>query len=354
MTTNVAPMRIGVLTGGGDCPGLNAVIRALVRKGVPEYGYEFLGFRDGWRGPLEGDTIPLDIQAVRGILPRGGTILGSSRTNPFADSAAPGGRSGLERIKANLTGLGVDALVAIGGEDTLGVAATLHAEGVPVVGVPKTIDNDLSATDYTFGFDTAVNIAMEAIDRLHTTAESHHRALICEVMGRHAGWIALHAGMAGGANVILIPERPFSLEKVCAYVEHRFQTRYAPIVVVAEGARPEEEELALSDQRLDSFGHVRLGGVGQLLANEIEKRTGKEARATVLGHIQRGGTPTAFDRVLATRFGVHAIEAVHDRAFGMMVALRGTDIVRAPLGEATRELKLVPPERYAEAEVFFG
>jgi 6-phosphofructokinase 1 len=326
-------MRIGVLTGGGDCPGLNAVIRALVRKGVPEYGYEFLGFRDGWRGPLEGDTVPLDIQAVRGILPRGGTILGSSRTNPFAESAAAGGRSGLERIKANLAGLGVDALVAIGGEDTLGVAATLYAEGLPVVGVPKTIDNDLSATDYTFGFDTA---------------------LIIEVMGRHAGWIALHAGMAGGANVILIPERPFSLEKVCAYVEHRFQTRYAPLVVVAEGARPEEDELALSDQRLDAFGHVRLGGIGQMLANEIEKRTGKEARATVLGHIQRGGTPTAFDRVLATRFGVHAIEAVHDQAFGTMVALRGTEIIRAPLGEATRELKLVPPERYAEAEVFFG
>jgi ATP-dependent phosphofructokinase / diphosphate-dependent phosphofructokinase len=354
MTANVAPMRIGVLTGGGDCPGLNAVIRALVRKGVPEYGYEFLGFRDGWRGPLEGDTVPLDTQAVRGILPRGGTILGSSRTNPLSDSAAAGGRSGLERIKGNLSGLGVDALVAIGGEDTLGVAATLHAEGLPVVGVPKTIDNDLGATDYTFGFDTAVNIAMEAIDRLHTTAESHHRALIIEVMGRHAGWIALHAGLAGGANVILIPERPFSLEKVCAYVEHRFQTRYAPLVVVAEGARPEEDELALADQRLDSFGHVRLGGVGQLLANEIEKRTGKEARATVLGHIQRGGTPTAFDRVLATRFGVHAIEAVHDGAFGMMVALHGTQIVRVPLGEATRELKLVPPERYAEAEVFFG
>ena len=354
MTANVAPMRIGVLTGGGDCPGLNAVIRALVRKGTPEYGYEFLGFRDGWRGPLEGDTVPLDIQAVRGILPRGGTILGSSRTNPLADSAASGGRSGLERIRANLAGLGVDALVAIGGEDTLGVAATLYAEGVPVVGVPKTIDNDIGATDYTFGFDTAVNIAMEAIDRLHTTAESHHRALIIEVMGRHAGWIALHAGMAGGANVILIPERPFSLEQVCAYVEHRFQTRYAPLVVVAEGARPEEDELALSDQRLDAFGHVRLGGVGQLLANEIEKRTGKEARATVLGHIQRGGTPTAFDRVLATRFGVHAIEAVHDGAFGMMVALRGTQIIRAPIGEATRELKLVPPDRYAEAEVFFG
>jgi ATP-dependent phosphofructokinase / diphosphate-dependent phosphofructokinase len=347
-------MRVGVLTGGGDCPGLNAVIRALVRRGVPEWGYEFVGFRDGWRGPLEGDTIPLDVQAVRGILPRGGTILGSSRTNPLAESAVGGGRSGVERIKDNLAGLGVDALVAIGGEDTLGVAARLHAEGVAVVGVPKTIDNDLGATDYTFGFDTAVNIAMEAIDRLHTTAESHHRALIVEVMGRHAGWIALHAGMAGGANVILIPEKPFSIGKVCAYVEHRFQTRYAPLIVVAEGATPQEEDLAVTDQRLDAFGHVRLGGIGQLLAAEIEKRTGKEARATVLGHIQRGGTPTAFDRVLATRFGVHAIDAVHDGAFGMMVALRGTEIVRVPLAEATSELKLVPPARYAEAEVFFG
>jgi 6-phosphofructokinase 1 len=322
---------------------------------MPEYGFEFIGFRDGWRGPLEGDTIPLDVQAVRGILPRGGTILGSSRTNPLAESAGGGGRPGLERIKDNLAGLGVDALVAIGGEDTLGVAARLHDEGIPVVGVPKTIDNDLGATDHTFGFDTAVNIAMEAIDRLHTTAESHHRALICEVMGRNAGWIALHAGMAGGANVILIPEKPFSMEKVCAYVEHRFQTRYAPIVVVAEGARPQEEEsLTVADERLDAFGHVRLGGIGQMLANEIEKRTGKEARATVLGHIQRGGTPTAFDRVLATRFGVHAIDAVRDGAFGTMVALRGTGIVRVSLADATREPKLVPPERYEEAEVFFG
>jgi ATP-dependent phosphofructokinase / diphosphate-dependent phosphofructokinase len=347
-------MRVGVLTGGGDCPGLNAVIRALVRRGTPEYGYEFIGFRDGWRGPLEGDTIPLDVRAVRGILPRGGTILGSSRTNPLAGSAAGGGQSGIERIKDNLAGLGVDALVAIGGEDTLGVAAALHEEGVPVVGVPKTIDNDLGATDYTFGFDTAVNIAMEAIDRLHTTAESHHRTLIIEVMGRHAGWIALHAGVAGGANVILIPEKPFSVDKVVQYVEHRFQTRYAPILVVSEGAKPEDGDIALSDQRLDAFGHVRLGGIGQMLAGEIEKRTGKEARVTVLGHIQRGGTPTAFDRVLATRFGVHAIEAVHDGAFGMMVALRGAQIVRVTLAEATREPKLVPPERYAEAEVFFG
>jgi ATP-dependent phosphofructokinase / diphosphate-dependent phosphofructokinase len=346
-------MRVGVLTGGGDCPGLNAVIRAVVRKGVQEYGLEFVGFRDGWRGPLEGDTVPLDIQAVRGILPRGGTILGSSRTNPIKQGDS-GGRNGIERIKDNLAGLGVDALIAIGGEDTLGVATKLGEQGVPVVGVPKTIDNDLSATDYTFGFDTAVNIAMEAIDRLHTTAESHHRALIVEVMGRHAGWIALHAGLAGGANVILIPERPFDIEKVCSYVQHRFQTRYAPIVVVAEGAHPQAEGMALADEQLDSFGHVRLGGVGQMLAGEIEKRTGKEARCTVLGHIQRGGTPTAYDRVLATRFGVHAVEAVHDEAFGVMVALRGTDIVRVPLSAATAELKLVPPDRYAEAEVFFG
>jgi 6-phosphofructokinase 1 len=342
-----------VLTGGGDCPGLNAVIRAVVRKGVQEYGYEFVGFRDGWRGPLEGDTAVLDVQAVRGILPRGGTILGTSRTNPLKDDGS-GARPGVERIKDNLAGLGVDALVAIGGEDTLGVATRLYEEGINVVGVPKTIDNDLGATDYTFGFDTAVNIAMEAIDRLHTTAESHHRALICEVMGRHAGWIALHAGLAGGANVILIPEKPFDIEKVCAYVQHRFQTRYSPLVVVAEGAHPAEEDLALAEQGLDAFGHARLGGVGQMLADEIEKRTGKEARLAVLGHIQRGGTPTAFDRVLATRFGVHAISAVHDGAFGTMVALRSTDIVRVPLAEATRQLKLVPPERYAEAEVFFG
>ena len=347
-------MRVGVLTGGGDCPGLNAVIRAIVRTGAAEYGYDFTGFRDGWRGPLEGDTMPLDVQAVRGILPRGGTILGSSRTNPLGESAAAGGRSGLDRVKGNLATLGVDALVAIGGEDTLGVAGRLCEAGVNVVGVPKTIDNDLSATDYTFGFDTAVNIAMEAIDRLHTTAESHHRALIVEVMGRSAGWIALHAGMAGGANVILIPEQPFDIEQVCAWVQHRFQTQYAPIVVVAEGAHPKDGTDTLVAQERDAFGHVRYGGVGQMLASEIESRTGKEARATVLGHVQRGGTPTAFDRVLATRFGAHAIRAVADCAYGSMVALRGTDIVRVPIAAATSELKLVPPERYAEAELFFG
>jgi 6-phosphofructokinase 1 len=346
-------MRVGVLTGGGDCPGLNAVIRAVVRTGIAEHGFEFIGFRDGWRGPLEGDTMPLDVAGVRGILPRGGTILGTSRTNPLGESAASGGRSGIERIKGNLDGLGVDALVAIGGEDTLGVAARLHSDGLRVVGVPKTIDNDLGGTDYTFGFDTAVNIAMEAIDRLHTTAESHHRALIVEVMGRSVGWIALHAGMAGGANVILIPEQPFDIDQVCGWVEHRFQTQYAPIVVVAEGAHPKEVAEVAAEQR-DAFGHVRYGGVGQMLASEIEKRTGKEARVAVLGHIQRGGTPTAFDRVLATRFGVHAALAVAEGAFGSMVALRGTDIVRVPLAEATREVKAVPATRYAEAAHFFG
>ena len=347
-------MRVGILTGGGDCPGLNAVIRAIVRTGTFDHDCEFIGFRDGWRGPLEADAQPLDITAVRGILPRGGTILGSSRTNPLSDKATADGMTGLERITANLSSLGIDALIAIGGEDTLGVAGKLYDAGIKVVGVPKTIDNDLGATDYTFGFDTAVNIAMEAIDRLHTTAESHHRALIVEVMGRHAGWIALHAGLAGGANVILIPEHPFDIEEVCNYVQQRFQTRYAPIVVVAEGAHPKTVATSVIDTELDSFGHTRLGGVGQLLAEEIERRTGKEARATVLGHIQRGGTPTAFDRVLATRFGIHAIRAVADGAFGSMVALRGTEIVRVPIADATRELKLVPPERYAEAEVFFG
>jgi phosphofructokinase-like protein len=341
-------VRIGVLTGGGDCPGLNAVIRAVVRKGVGILGHEFIGFRDGWRGPLEGNTTALGIPEVRGILPRGGTILGSSRTNPFAVDG------GVDRVVENLHRLHVDALIAIGGEDTLGVATKLHERGVNVVGVPKTIDNDLNATDYTFGFDTAVNIAMEAIDRLHTTAESHHRALIVEVMGRHAGWIALHAGMAGGANVILLPEFPFSLERVCAYVESRFQAHYAPIIVVAEGATPDGGENATIDKGLDAFGHVRLGGIGEWLAGEIEKSTGKEARTTVLGHIQRGGTPTAFDRMLATRFGLHAIDAVNDRDWGTMVALRGTDIVRVSLADATTALKLVTPEFYNEAEVFFG
>jgi 6-phosphofructokinase 1 len=341
-------MRVGVLTGGGDCPGLNAVIRAAVRKGVKEYGYEFLGFRDGWKGPLEGITIPLDIQSTRGLLPRGGTILGSSRTNPFAIEG------GVERIIANLAAAGIDALIAIGGEDTLGVATRLHALGVHVIGVPKTIDNDLNATDYTFGFDTAVNIAVEAIDRLHTTAESHHRTLIVEVMGRHAGWIALHSGLAGGASCILIPEVPFSIEKVCEYVESRYKYNYAPIIVVAEGALPQAGNLVTKDGSLDAFGHVRLSGIGEWLAKEIESRTGKEARVSVLGYIQRGGTPTAFDRVLATRFGLHAITAIRDGDWGKMVALQGTHIVRVPLAAATEKLKVVEPALYAESEVFFG
>ena len=341
-------MRIGVLTGGGDCPGLNAVIRAVVRKGVEVYGHEFVGYRDGWKGPLEGSTMELGVPQVRGILPRGGTILGSSRTNPIKVEG------GVDRIRDNLAAAGVDALVAIGGEDTLGVATQLAAAGLTVVGVPKTIDNDLGATDYTFGFDTAVQIAVDAIDRLHTTAESHHRALIVEVMGRHAGWIALHSGLAGGANVILIPERPFDIDKVCDYVKARFERHYAPIIVVAEGAQPAAGTMALQEGERDAFGHVRLGGIGHVLEREIEARTGFESRQTVLGHVQRGGTPTAYDRVLATRFGLHAIDAVHEGDSGVMVALQGTEIVRVPLAAATTALKTVPVERYAEAEVFFG
>ena len=345
-------MRVGVLTGGGDCPGLNAVIRAVVRKGVHTHDFEFVGYRDGWKGPLEGLTMPLGIEQCRGILPRGGTILGSSRTNPFKLD------DGVEQIRANLEKDGVDALVAIGGEDTLGVATKLADLGVSVVGVPKTIDNDLSGTDFTFGFDTAVNIATEAIDRLHTTAESHHRVLVVEVMGRHAGWIALHSGIAGGASMVLIPEQPFDIEEVCAHVETRFKSQYAPIVVVSEGAVPREAEggsdMTLLNSELDAFGHVRLGGIGDRLAGEIERRTGKEARAVVLGHIQRGGTPTAFDRWLATRFGLQAADAVADGEFGTMMALRGTDIVRLPLSEGTAQLKLVSEREYAEAQVFFG
>jgi ATP-dependent phosphofructokinase / diphosphate-dependent phosphofructokinase len=342
-------MKVGVLTGGGDCPGLNAVIRAVVRKGVNVHGFEFVGYRDGWKGPLEGLTMNLGIKQCRGILPRGGTILGSSRTNPFKIDG------GVERIQENLAAEDVDALVAIGGEDTLGVATKLADLGVNVVGVPKTIDNDLSGTDFTFGFDTAVNIATEAIDRLHTTAESHHRVLVVEVMGRHAGWIALHAGIAGGASTVLIPENPFDIDAVCEHVTKRFETQYAPIIVVSEGAVPRDGGgMTLVSLERDAFGHVRLGGIGDRLANEIEERTGAEARAVVLGHIQRGGTPTAFDRWLATRFGLHAIDAVADGDFGTMVALRGANIERVKLVEGTGELKLVSPAEYAEAEVFFG
>ncbi|EWC64046.1 6-phosphofructokinase [Actinokineospora spheciospongiae] len=341
-------MRVGVLTGGGDCPGLNAVIRAVVRKGVETLGWEVVGFRDGWQGPLEGRSRPITLDDVEDILTRGGTILGSSRTNPYQVEG------GVDRIRAVLAEQGVDALIAIGGEDTLGVAKRLTDDGIGVVGVPKTIDNDLNATDYTFGFDTAVHIATEAIDRLRTTAESHHRALVVEVMGRHAGWIALHSGLAGGANVILVPERHFSVDKVIEWVRRRFEREYAPIIVVAEGALPEGGDEVLLTGEKDAFGHVRLGGIGTWLAEEIAERTGEESRAVVLGHTQRGGVPTAYDRVLATRFGLHAVDAVADRDFGVMVALRGTDIVRVRLAEATAELKTVPVERYAEAEVFFG
>ena len=340
-------MKVGILTGGGDCPGLNAVIRAIVRKSV-QAGDEVVGFRDGWRGVLEGDTVPMDLASVRGILPRGGTVLGTSRTNPYALEG------GADRVLATLERLEVDALIPIGGEDTLGVATKLAEAGVRVVGVPKTIDNDLDATDYTFGFDTALGVATEAIDRLHTTGDSHHRTLVVEVMGRHAGWIALHAGMGGGATVVLIPEQPFDVDAVVAHCQHRFDSGYSPIVVVSEGATPKDGGLVLATGEQDAFGHVRLGGIGTALASLIEARTGRESRAVVLGHIQRGGTPSPFDRVLATRFGLAALDAVHDGASGVMVALRGTDIVRVPLAEATAQLKLVPVERYAEVEVFFG
>ena len=341
-------MKIGVLTGGGDCPGLNAVIRAVVRRGAADWDNEFVGYRDGWKGPLENFTKPLGIEQVRGILPRGGTILGSSRTNPLKVER------GIEKITANMEQEGVDGLIAIGGEDTLGVARSLHDAGVNVIGVPKTIDNDLGATDYTFGFDTAVNIAMEAIDRLHTTAESHHRVLIVEVMGRHAGWIAFHSGLAGGANVILIPEQDFDLDKVCGYIEKRFEAQYSPIIVVAEGAKPIGGFPDEDDSNTDAFGHVRLRGVAHWLEGQIEQKTGKEARATVLGHVQRGGTPTAFDRVLATRFGLHAVEAANEGNWGKMTALRSTEIDLVDLADAVAVLKTVPPELYEEAEVFFG
>jgi ATP-dependent phosphofructokinase / diphosphate-dependent phosphofructokinase len=342
-------VRLGVLTGGGDCPGLNAVIRAVVRKGIDVYGDQIIGFRDGWRGVLEADHEDLTIDSTRGILHRGGTILGTSRTNPFKDEDGP------QRVHETLSDLELDGVIAIGGEDTLGAANRLHEAGEPMLGVPKTIDNDLGGTDVTFGFDTALSVASEAIDRLHTTAESHHRILICEVMGRHAGWIALHSGVAGGADVILIPERPFDIEEVCALLHRRkARGRGFSIIVAAEGAMAKEGQLATAESDLDEFGHPRLGGIGHVLEKEIEARTGFETRATVLGHIQRGGTPTARDRVLATRFGLAAIDGAHDGAWGQMAALRGTRIELVPLTEAVAELKTVPPEEYETISPLFG
>jgi 6-phosphofructokinase 1 len=340
-------MRVGILTGGGDCPGLNAVIRAAVRKGEVVYEDLFVGFRDGWRGVVEGLTTPLNVETCRGILPRGGTILGSSRTNPYKVDG------GVQRCKETLETFGVDALIAIGGEDTLGVANKLHGEGVNVVGAPKTIDNDLSGTEVTFGFNTAVQICVDAIDRLHTTAESHDRVIVCEVMGRHAGWIAVHAGIAGGAAAVLVPEIPFDIDEICTnLVQRHSRGHYASVIVVAEGAVPKEGTLVTTSDDVDAFGHARLGGIAGLLAPEIEKRTGFETRATILGHVQRGGTPTAFDRVLCTRFGVAAIDAVHEGAFGQMVALQAGKIVRVPLADAVAQLKTVDPELVAVAELF--
>jgi ATP-dependent phosphofructokinase / diphosphate-dependent phosphofructokinase len=343
--------RIGLLTGGGDCPGLNAVIRAVVRRGLIEAEAELVGFKHGWAGVLEGEAIELDMASTAGILPRGGTILGTSRTNPYAED-----RDGTALVKRVLEQRKVDALIAIGGEDTLGVALRLHRDGVPVVGVPKTIDNDLGGTDVTFGFQTAVQIVTDAIDRLHTTAESHNRVMVVEVMGRHAGWIAAHAGIAGGADAILVPERPFDIEEVVAHLRRRHERgRSFSIVVVAEGAAPKEGTLQVRETtETDPFGHTRLGGIGVTLEGEIERRTGFETRVTILGHIQRGGTPVAYDRVLATRLGVAAMDAIADGRFGAMVGLRGTEIVEVALEQALREPKLLDPALYETAELFFG
>jgi 6-phosphofructokinase 1 len=348
-------MRIGILTGGGDCPGLNAAIRAIVRKALAS-GYEAIGIRYGWKGLMSLDTFTLDLNNISGILPRGGTILGTSRTNPYKYP------DGERKILENLEKENIDALVAIGGEDTLSVAYKLHKAGVNIIGIPKTIDNDVRGTDYSIGFDTAVNIATEAIDRVHTTAESHNRVAVVEVMGRHTGWIALYSGIAGGADVILIPERPFDIDQVCKIIEKRHSRgKNFSIVVVAEGAKFKVEEhidkngtLIVQDLRVDEFGHVRLGGIGNLIADQIEKRTGMEARATILGHIQRGGSPTAFDRILATRFGIKAVELINERKFGVMTALQGNDITEVELSEVVGGLKTVNPELFEIAEVFFG
>ncbi len=340
--------RLGILTGGGDCPGLNPVIRGVVRKAYLE-GYEVLGIKNGWKGIIDGDIAPLDLRSVSGILPKGGTILGTSRTNPYKKEGA------VQKVKDNFKKFELDALIAVGGEDTLGVANKLVKEGLKVVGVPKTIDNDLSETDYTFGFDTAVNIVTECIDRLHTTAESHNRIMVVEVMGRHAGWIAVHGGIAGGADVILIPEVPINIEEVCSIIKKRHaQGKNFSIVVVAEGAKFDENSEILQEEKLDDFGHVRLGGIGQVLGELIEKKTGFETRVTVLGHIQRGGSPTAFDRVLGTRFGVKAVELVKQGKFGYMVSLKGVKIEAVPIEKAVGTLKTVDMDFYDIAKVFFG
>jgi len=347
-------MKVGMLTGGGDCPGLNAVIRAVVRKGVFHYSDTFVGFLEGWRGLVEDKSMPLDLAAVAGILPRGGTILRTSRTNPSKRN------DGLDRCVATLEEHRIDALIAIGGDDTLSVAQKLHERGVKVVGVPKTIDNDLAGTDFTFGFDTAVSVVCEAIDRVHTTAEAHNRVMVVEVMGRDAGWIAMYSGIAGGADVILIPERPFDVDKVAESLRQRHDRgRYFSIVVVAEGAKFSEETdpahgaPVLQDMDKDEFGHAKLGGIGNILAREIEKRTGFETRSVVLGHIQRGGSPTAFDRVLATRYGIGAIDMVHRGQFGCMAALRSNKIISIPLKEAIARNRTVDDEMIEMAEGLF-
>jgi len=342
--------KIAVLTGGGDCPGLNAAIRAVVKKAL-QYDWVVYGIKNGWKGLIEGEIEPLTGYSVSGILPKGGTILGTSRTNPFKD------KENLQKLLDNIKKFGIDAIVAIGGEDTLGVASKLYnEEGVPVVGIPKTIDNDLSGTDYTIGFDTAISIVTDAIDRLHTTAESHHRVMVLEVMGRHAGWIATIAGIAGGADAILIPEKPFDIEEVVNYLEQRRKKgKTFSIIVVAEGAMPKDTKmLSIQDTEKDEFGHVRLGGIGNRLAKELERRLGLETRVTVLGHVQRGGTPTAYDRVLATRCGIAAIELIKNGEFGKMTALHGDKIVPIKLEEAVAKLKTVDMELYKIAEVFFG
>jgi len=339
-------MRVGILTSGGDCPGLNAVIRGAVLRGIREYGQSFVGFRDGWRGLVEADSIELDWKAIRGIAKLGGTVLGTSRTNPLIN--------GVEPVIAALDQQRIDAVIAVGGEGTLTVAQLLSQAGVPIVGVPKTIDNDLSATDYSFGFDTAVQIAMEAIDKIVTSGESHHRCMVVEVMGRHAGWIALHAGMATSAHAILIPEKPVGLDRIADWVTKTQARGRTPLVVVAEGFTLDTMSTPHHELGLDAFGRPRLGGIGNLLAPLIEEATGIESRATTLGYIQRGGVPTAFDRVLALRLGMASADSVHQQTWGTMVALRGTAIRRVPLSEAIGELSRVPDERYAEASVFFG